>query len=142
MVVLIDTNVLLDVLLAREPFYAAAARILAAAEQSQVHGFLCSASITTLHYLAAKQIGPNAARQVIQRLLHIFTLAPVDRLVVQSALQSAITDFEDAILCASAEHANVDSIVTRDIAHFRFAPVKVYSPDALLIWLSRQGTEE
>jgi predicted nucleic acid-binding protein len=142
MKVLYDVSVLLDVLLQREPFYPAAAKLLAAAEQSQVHGFLCSSSITTLHYLIAKQIGSSAGRQVIQRLLQIFDLAAVDRLVLQSALQNAMTDFEDAVLCESAYHAGMDGIVTRDAAHFASSPVKVYSPDGLLAWLARQGAEE
>ena len=86
MKVLYDINVLLDALLRREPFYQQAARLLAAAEQSRVYAVLCSSSITTIHYLAAKQIGPIAARQVIERLLQIFDLAAVDRLVLQSAL--------------------------------------------------------
>lgn len=142
MKVLYDVNVLLDVLLRRQPFYWTAARLLAAAEQSQVQGFLCTTSLTTLYYLVAKQVGPPAARQATQHLLQIFALAPVDRLVLQSAIQSAVTDFEDAVLCESAYHADVDSIVTRNTAHFRFSPVKVYSPDGLLTWLLRQGTSE
>lgn len=142
MKVLYDVNVLLDALLRREPFYPAAARLLAAAEQSQVHGFLCSSSVTTLYYLVAKQTGSLAAKGAIRRVLHIFALAPVNQLVLQAALQSQVTDFEDAVLCESAYQAGVDGIVTRDAAHFAASPVKVYSPDGLLTWLSRQGAEE
>ena len=141
MKILYDVNVLLDVLMQREPFYQTAARLLAAAEQSQVHGFLCASSVTTLYYLLAKQAGPPAAKQAVQRLLRIFALAPVDQLVLQSALQSAVPDFEDAVLCEAAYHADVDGIVTRNTVHFRFSPVKVYSPDGLLLWLSRQYAE-
>lgn len=139
---LYDINVLLDVLLEREPFYLAAATLWAAAEQNQVHGFLCSSSVTTLYYLVAKQAGPPAARQIVQRLLQVFDLAPVNRVVFQSALQSPVTDFEDAVLCESAYHAGVDGIVTRDAEHFGASPVKVYSPDGLLAWLARQSAEE
>lgn len=142
MKVLYDVNVLLDVLLQRAPFHLTAAKLLAAAEQSQVHGFLCSSSVTTIYYLIVQHMEPLAAKQIIQRLLQIFDLAPVDRLVLQSALQSAITDFEDAVLCESAYHVGVDGIVTRDAAHFAASPVKVYSPDGLLTWLARQGAEE
>ena len=142
MKVLYDVNVVLDTLLRREPFYPAAARLLAAAEQSQVHGFLCSSSVTTLCYLVAKQTGSLAAKGVIRRVLHVFAVAPVNQFVLQSALQSQVTDFEDAVLCESAYHAEVDAIVTRNTAHFAFSPVKIYSPEGLLMWLSRQGAEE
>ena len=142
MKILYDVNVLLDALLRREPFYPAAARLLAAAEQSQVQGFLCVSSVNTLYYLVAKQTGSLAARVAIRRMLHIFALAPVNQLVLQSALQSRVTDFEDAVLCESAYHAEVDAIVTRNTAHFAFSPVKIYSPEGLLMWLSRQGAEE
>jgi predicted nucleic acid-binding protein len=142
MKVLYDVNVILDALLHREPFYTTAARLLAAAEQSQVHGFLCSSSVTTLYYLIAKQIGPLTAKRMIERLLQIFALAPADRLVLQSALRSSVPDFEDAVLCESAYHAEVDGVVTRDTTHFQYAPVKVYSPEGLLAWLTRQGAED
>jgi predicted nucleic acid-binding protein len=142
MKVLYDINVLLDALLRREPFYQQAAQLLAAAEQSRVHAVLCSSSITTLHYLAAKQLGPMAARQVIERLLQIFDLAVVNRLVLQSALTCPIIDFEDAVVSESAYHAEVDGIVTRDLAHFRNSSVRIYSPEELLAWLARQGAED
>lgn len=142
MKVLYDVNILLDVLLQRQPFYLTAARLLAAAEQSRIHGFLGVSSVTTLYYLTAKQTGAPAARQVIRRLLQIFDLAPADRLILQAALQSSVTDFEDAVLCESAYHAGIDGIVTRNMAHFAAAPVKIYSPESLLAWLTRQGTEE
>ena len=89
-----------------------------------------------------KQTGPSAVRQAIKRLLQIFDLAPVDSLVLQAALQSAVPDFEDAVLCESAWHAEIDCIVTRNTVHFALSPVKVYGPDGLLVWLSRQGAEE
>lgn len=142
MKILYDANVLLDALLRREPFYQQAAQLLAAAEQSRVHAFLCSASITTIHYLAAKQMGPISARQAIERLLRIFDLAVVDRLVLQSALSSHIIDFEDAVVSESAYHAAVDGIVTRNLAHFRNSSVRIYSPGELLAWLARQGAED
>lgn len=140
--VMYDVNILLDVLLQRDPFHVTAAKLWAAAEQSQVHGFLCSSSVTTVYYLIAQHMQPLVARQTIRRLLQIFDLAPVDRLVLQSALQSQVVDFEDAILCESAYHAGVDCIVTRDAKHFQAASVRVYSPDGLLMWLSHQGAEE
>lgn len=142
MKVLYDINVLLDALLRREPFYQQAAQLLAAAEQSRVHAVVCSSSVTTIHYLTAKQIGPTVAKQVIERLLQIFDLAAVDRLVLQSALRSPILDFEDAVVSESAYHAEVDGIVTRNLAHFRNSSVRIYSPEELLAWLARQRAED
>lgn len=142
MKVLYDINVLLDALLRREPFYQQAARLLAAAEQNQLHAVLCSSSVTTIYYLVAKQTGPAAARQVIERLLRIFGLAAVDQLVLQSALRSPIIDFEDAIVSEPAYHVGVDGIVTRNSAHFRNSSVRTYSPEELLAWLARQGAED
>lgn len=141
MKVMYDVNVLLDALLEREPFAETAARLLGAAEQGRIHGFLCSDSVTTIYYFAAKNTGSSTAKQMLQRLLQIFDLAPVDRLVLQTALGSSMSDFEDAVLCESAYQAGVDAIVTRNLTDFRYSPVKIYSAEALLSWLIRQGSD-
>ena len=126
--VLFDTNVILDVLLDREPFSTDAAILLAKVERSEIIGFACATTITTIHYLASKTLGPKAAFQHIQSLLALFSIAPVNRLVLEKACATQFNDFEDAVLHEAAVHAGAQHIVTRNIADFKKASLPVYEP--------------
>lgn len=127
-----------DVLLRREPHYQTAALLLAAAEQGGVQGYLCTTSLTTIYCFVARQLGATDARQVMRRLLQIFTLAAADRLVFEAALLSQVIDFEDAVLCEAAYYAELNGIVTRNGKDFRHSPIEVFSPEGLASWLARQ----
>jgi predicted nucleic acid-binding protein len=128
MKVLFDTNVILDVLLDREPFSEPAAYLLTKVESSEVTGFLCATTITTIHYLATRALGAASASGHIRSLLSLFEVAPVNRLVLEQALAAEFVDFEDAVVHESARHAGAGYIVTRDPAGFRKAVLPVFEP--------------
>lgn len=130
--ILFDTNVLLDVLLDREPFAIDAAFLMTKVEQSEIGGYLCATTVTTIHYLIAKALGAKEATRHIQSLLSLFIVAPVNRAVLEQALAASFTDFEDAVLHAAACHAGVQSIVTRNIRDFSKATLPVFTPAELI----------
>ena len=96
MKVLLDTNVVLDVLLNRQPHVADSAQIFRLVEQGHLTGLLCATTITTLDYLLTQSLGRADSRPVLTRLLQLFDIAPVTRAVLEGALRSAMPDFEDA----------------------------------------------
>jgi predicted nucleic acid-binding protein len=130
--VLVDTNVVLDVLLARRPFVAASAAVLGLIEQSRLEGLLCATTLTTIDYLLAQAMPRPAARQAVRKLLALFEIAPVNRAVLEEALRGKVTDFEDAVLDQAGRLAGADLIVTRNLADFRLASLKALGPDELL----------
>lgn len=130
--ILFDTNVVLDVLLKREAHAATAVRLFAAVEEGIITGLLGATTITTIFYLATKKVGATQARQEIQRLLTIFTVASVNHLVLGDALRSKFDDYEDAVLYEAARQNNAHGIVTRAIDDFRSAVLRIYTPDELL----------
>ena len=132
MKVLVDTNVVLDVLLQRQPFAEAAARVFALVEESRIEGFLCATTVTTIDYLLGQTLPPKAARNALQHLLGLFEIAPVNRSVLVQALHSPISDFEDAVLEQSARLVSVDAITTRNVKDFQKSSVRVYDPVELL----------
>ncbi|MCW5699142.1 MAG: PIN domain-containing protein [Rhodospirillales bacterium] len=132
MKLLVDTNVVLDLLLDRSPFVHAASDIFGRIERGEISGFLAATTVTTIHYLAMKAIGGQAADKAIERLLTLFDVAPITRLVLQSALSAKYADFEDAVVHEAARYAALDGIVTRDVAGFRNATLPIYQPDELL----------
>jgi predicted nucleic acid-binding protein len=129
----LDTNVVLDVLLAREPFVQESARVMAAVETGAAEGFLCATTVTTLHYLTAKAAGRRAAEAQIAALLRIFQVAPVSGSILSAALGSRSKDFEDAVLLESARAVSADAIVTRNPRDFhKSAGVSIHTPGDML----------
>ena len=133
MKLIIDTNVVLDLLLNRAPFADAAAAVFTQIESGLLTACVCATTITTIHYLAHKTVGDRQARQHIQQLLLLLEVAPVTRAVIEQALRSPLTDFEDAVLAESAHIAGAEAIITRTGRDFRGGPLRVYSP---LEWLA------
>lgn len=139
--VLVDTNVVLDVLMAREPHVQHALALFAAVESGLVQGVLGATCLTTVFNLAAKAVGAVAARRHVRALLDLFDVAAVDRTVVVRALDAGFSDFEDAVLHEAARAAGVDAIVTRDSGGFAAATLPVFAPDAFLAAL-RDGPDD
>lgn len=132
MKVLFDTNVILDVMLLREPFSKSSALLLAEVERMNIEGFICSTTVTTIHYLVEKTKGRKEALSQIKNLLKIFQITQVDKSCLESALNSKITDFEDAVLDESAYRERVDGIVTRNEKDFKHSKLSIYNPEELL----------
>lgn len=128
MKVLFDTNVVLDVLLDREPFADAAAYLMTGVELSEIRGFLGATTLTTIYYLLQKSLGNKTAAQKVETLLSIFEVIPVKRIILEDALKSRFTDFEDAVLYQGARHTGVEYIITRDTKGFRQSEIPVFNP--------------
>jgi predicted nucleic acid-binding protein len=128
--VLIDTNVVLDVLFERKPHLAASAAVWDAVESGGAEGYLAAHAITTIHYLAQKQLGSRRAKRVITSLLQVFEVAAVDGSVLVDALQHEAHDFEDAVSEAAARATGCEALVTRDPKGFRTAGLPVLTPEA------------
>jgi len=128
MKVLFDTNVVLDVLLDREPFAPVSMRLFSKVEAGEIGGWICATTVTTIHYLASKEIGAVRARGAVETLLSLFEVASVNRVVLESALRSGFDDFEDAVIHEAARHVVADAIITRDVHGFERATLRVYAP--------------
>jgi predicted nucleic acid-binding protein len=130
--ILFDTNVILDVLLDRQPHSFASGAAWAFVENGKAEGMLAAHAITTLHYLVRKELGNPKAKRVISEILKVFEVAAVNRSVLDEALESSLSDFEDAVTAAAAHAAGCDCIVTRDPKGFRGSRVRCMTPEAAL----------
>jgi len=131
--VLFDTSVLLDVLLEREPYVQVATRLVAAVDNGRIEGSICASAVTTLYYVGAKDLGRRRAHEQVRTLLSVFEVAPVDRDVLQRALDDdGFSDYEDAVAHEAAQAAGVSAIVTRNGRDFAKATMPVFEPLELL----------
>ena len=129
--ILLDTNVVLDVLLDRQPYAEASAAAWAAVETGISEGMLAAHAVTTIHYLIRKEMGNFKAKRIVSAILRVFRIAAVDSVVIQEAMQLPLTDFEDAVTAAAARLAGCEFIVTRDPKGFRGSPVRSLTPEAV-----------
>jgi predicted nucleic acid-binding protein len=127
-----DTNVVLDVILRREPFIRESAMVIALAEVSANTGLLCATTLTNMHYMTRRTMGEAGARQAIANFLQIMELAKVTRYVLDAAVKSDMPDFEDAVLAYSAHQAGAQAIITRNLKDFAKSPVRAYTPTQFL----------
>jgi len=133
MKILFDTNIILDVMLDREPFSEPAVQLLSLVEKSRIEGLLCATTITTIHYLSTKVMGAVSAKNKIKDLLNLFKIAAVNRSVLEDALRSKFTDFEDAVIYEAACYAKAEAIVTRDPKGFKLSKLPIYDSNEMLI---------
>jgi len=129
---LLDTNIVLDLLMDRTPFAESAAELFSMVEDGTVTGCLCATTITTLFYLTAKTVGPKQAQREVKKLLQLFEVAPVNRAVLESAVNAGFVDFEDAVICQSACHAGAEAIITRNLKDFAKSRIPVYTAEEVI----------
>ena len=130
--VLFDTNVVLDALLDREPWAEAAVALFDRVESGGLIGHIGATTVTTIHYIARRNVGTRVAGVLMRDLLRLFEVAPVDGVVLASALALGFDDFEDAVLHEAGRRAGVQAIVTRDPSGFSAAALRVHDPEALV----------
>jgi len=136
MKILLDTNIVLDLLLQREPFYKDAKEIFLLIENSKLSGYLCATSIATLHYLISKAKYKDLANTTIESLLKLFNIAKVDKKVLNLAIQINGLDYEDSIIYASAKIEDIDIIITRDKKGLKNSPIKTLNPKEFLAMIN------
>lgn len=137
--VLFDTNVVLDVLLKRQPWVVEAQKLWAAVDDGRVIGYLSATSVANIFYIARKAKGIEAAFEAVGICLETFEICVVDRDVLRAAFsreQGGTSDFEDNIQIACGSQVRVSSIVTSDTSGFNASAIRSVSPAELLQQLS------
>lgn len=132
MKILLDTNVVLDLLLAREPFVDMAREIFNLIENNELEGFLCATSVTTLHYLIGRSSNKNEADSIVRDLLTLFSVSAVNHKVLSEASVNNGKDYEDSVIYTSAYLNNIDIIISRDKSGFSESKVSTLTPQEFL----------
>ncbi|RUT06224.1 DNA-binding protein [Dulcicalothrix desertica PCC 7102] len=131
--VLIDTNIILDFLLQREPFVQDAELLFQAIKSGRVVGYATATTLTDIFYLAEKHTRSiEQARQAVLEVLNSMIICSVNRAILESAFTSGIADFEDAVQIACAVSQGLEAILTRDKQGFLDSPIPVLSINQLL----------
>jgi predicted nucleic acid-binding protein len=128
----VDTNVLIDVLARREPFYADSAQVWTLAEQGRVTGFISVISFNNIYYVVRRLRTRVVADRMMVLLRDTFTPVALDKQILDQAIDGGFKDREDAIQYFSAIRAGVDCLVSRDARAFPKADLPIMTPHELL----------
>lgn len=130
--ILLDTDVILDVALDRAPHATAAAELLDLLERRPYGAFVAWHTLSNLYYLLRPLRGQGDARAFLIALTEFVTVAPTDTDSFRFATSLPLGDLEDAMQVAAARACGALYIATRNVADFRRSPVPARTPTSLL----------
>jgi len=119
MKIVIDTNVILDFFLSRQPGVDSARRIFEMVYQEEIEAFTTASCITDIYYITVKKLGNAIGKKSINQLLQMLGIIAVDGNDCTNALVLPIADFEDALVTVCAKKEDIDYIVSNDKAFLR-----------------------
>ncbi len=129
----LDTNVLVDVIAAREPFVADSRAVMNLCETGKAEGIVSVLTLCTVSYILRKFVTPGILRVKLREIRTV--LRPVDLSVslLDQAIASSQSDFEDAVQFHTAVYSGADYIITRNAKHFPQDNIPVLSPTAFIV---------
>lgn len=129
----VDTNVMLDLLGERVPFYDSIAKIATLADNGEVSLIVSALSYSTVFYVLSKYESKDNVREKLRKFNIISEVAAVDEIVIEKGLNSAFTDFEDSLQYFCALKAECDVLLTRNPKDFKDSSIPVLSADEYLM---------
>ncbi len=130
--VFIDTNVLLDVLAKREPFYNDSGAVWTLAEQGKLRGFVSALSFSNIYYIVRRLKDRRTADRAMHILRNTFTPVACDEQVLSQAIDAGMKDFEDAIQYFSALRVESVCLISRNPNHFPRSQLSILTPAEFL----------
>jgi predicted nucleic acid-binding protein len=126
--VLLDTNIILDIALKREPFFNDSVQIFSLIDSQVISGFVTASTITDIYYISKKEQGHGISISFIKSLMEVIEVVGIDKDIILNAISSDSKDFEDAIQISAAEMNGIETIITRNKKDFSNSLLEIYTP--------------
>jgi predicted nucleic acid-binding protein len=134
---LVDTNILLDLLARRDPYYSGAAQVFSLADKEQLMLSVSSLSFSTVYYVLSKSYKANEARDILRKLKILVQVLSLNEKIIELALNdNSMVDFEDALQYHTALENSQDIILTRNQKDFKKSILPVMNADEYLVSLA------
>jgi predicted nucleic acid-binding protein len=130
--VFVDSDVILDFALTREPFFEQSKKMLAFIQNKWALGFSSSNIIANVHYVLRKAKNDADARGFLSDLLTFIRVLPPTHRIVRDALVSDFGEFEDAMQYYTALKKRCHCIITRNVRHYQKSQIQVLTPTEFL----------
>ena len=130
-----DTNILLDLLGERVPFYEPAAKIATLADEKRLSIIVSALSFATAYYVLAKFESAEIVKNKLRKFKNISNICTLDEEIIGNGLNSDFKDFEDALQYLCAVKSNCDVLITRNRIDFKSASLPVMTAEEFLVGL-------
>jgi len=134
--VLFDTNIILDVILERQPFFLDSQKVIALVGED-ITGYLNPISLVNIYYIVRKIKGIESTKEFIYALMDTFEITDLNKEICENSLKSERIDFEDAVQEFSAIYSDCEIIVTRNVADFKNSNLQILEPAKFIEWLDK-----
>jgi predicted nucleic acid-binding protein len=131
--IFVDTNIILDIILEREPFLDKSKEVVSKIIKGNSIPYISSSSITDFYYICKRTgIPKNFLLEYLEDLMEVFEVLIIDKNTITDAISSKIKDFEDAVQLMACKKEKIDIIITRNKKDFQNEWIKVLSPEEYL----------
>ena len=130
--IFLDTNIVLDLLAHRMPFYSAAAKLFSLADKKKIKLSISALCLADTNYILSKQRPETEVRKILRNFKVLVTVLPLDDKIIDLALNSEFRDFEDAIQYLTAIENDQDLIITRNQADFKESKIPVLTAEEFI----------
>ena len=130
--VFVDTDIVLDLLSFREPFYNASAHLFSEADKGKIKLHVSSLSFSNLNYILSKQYSADQARKKLLKFKTLVTVLAVTDKVVELSLSSDFKDFEDGLQYFTAIENNIKTLLTRNLKDYKTAEIPIMTAEQYL----------
>ena len=127
-----DTNIMLDLLGERTPFYESAAKIATLAEDKKLSITVSSLSYATVNYVLSKYESTEKVKEKLRKFKIISIICALDEEIIDKGLNSDFKDFEDALQYFCALKSNCDVLITRNGIDFKTSKIPVMTAERYL----------
>ena len=130
---IIDTNIIIDAIVAREPFKEISQNIIRSVSKKEFNGAITTSTITDIYYITNKYLKDREkTANEVKKLFILFDVITVTKEDCLKAFDTGIKDYEDSLLSICAFKWNADFIVTRNLADFSNSVISVITPEGFL----------
>ena len=130
--VYIDTDIILDLIQERKPYYHHSAKLFSIIDQKKINGFVSPLIFANLYYIIRKERSSVIAVDSLLRLKMLLKILPVNERIIELALSSNFKDFEDAIQYYTAIENKIDYLVTRNKRDYKVDDIIVCNAKELI----------
>jgi predicted nucleic acid-binding protein len=138
--VFVDSDIILDLLAQREPYFEYAAKLFTLIDQKKIKAYTSPIIFANLHYLIKKLTSNTAALKSLRKLKTLMNILPVDERIIEQALNSEFNNFEDAIQYFTAINSGINHLLTRNKVDYKKSKIAISTSEEFLkTWYAKKN---
>ena len=138
--IFVDSDIVLDVLCKRDPYYEYAAKVVSLADMKKLTVYTSSLVVANVYYILRKAIGIEKSKEALRKLRLLVKIISVEEREVDLALNSSFSDFEDALQYYTAVKHGMETLLTRNIKDYKERDLIIQTPEQFIKGITSAAT--